>query len=68
MMIKVISKKLQLPDTVVSKGMEFQRLANVKCSALLKQYSDNCICVVCLQLASHSVDVQFDKACHNSYH
>ena len=64
-MIKSMSKRLQLSDTVLSKAMEYQRLASVKCSALLKQCSDNCICVVCLQLASHSVGVQFDKACCN---
>lgn len=61
-MMKEMCKRLRLPETVVSKAMEYQRLASVKCSGLLKQYSDNCICVVCLQLASHCVDVQFDKA------
>ena len=60
-MIKEMAKRLQLPDTVVSKAMEYQRLADIKCSALLKQYSNNCVCVVFLQLASHSIGVQFDK-------
>ena len=64
-MIKSMSQRLQLSDTVMNKAMEYQRLASVKCSALLKQCSENCVCVVCLQLASHSVGVQFDKACHN---
>ena len=62
MMIKLMAKKLHLPTEVVSKAMEYQRLAAVRCSDLLKQYSDNCICVICLQLAAnHSVGIQFDK-------
>ena len=61
-MIKLMAKKLHLPSEVVSKAMEYQRLAAVRCSDLLKQYSENCVCVICLQLAaSHSVGIQFDK-------
>ena len=66
-MIKSLAKKLHLPNEVVSKAMEYQRLATVRCSDLLKQYSDNCICVICLQLAaSHSLGIQFDKVMHLS--
>ena len=50
-MIKLMAKKLHLPSEVVSKAMEYQRLAAVRCSDLLKQYSDNCICVICLQFS-----------------
>ena len=60
-MIESMASKLQLPDLVVSKAMEYQRLVSVKCSTLLKQYSDSCISVICLQLASQSMGVQFDK-------
>ena len=67
-MMKLMAKKLQLPNEVVSKAMEYQRLAAMKCSDLLKQYSDNCICVICLQLAaSHSVGIQFDKVNVTNY-
>ena len=41
--------------------MEYRRLADVKCSVLLKQYSDNCICVVCLHLASKSLGTEFNE-------
>lgn len=61
-MIELMAKKLHLPNEVVSKAMEYQRLAAVRCSDLLKQYSDNCICVIYLQLAAnHSLGIRFDK-------
>ena len=43
--------------------MEYRRLADVKCSVLLKRYSDNCICVVCLHLASKSFGAEFNEIC-----
>jgi len=58
----MMARRFQLPSEVVSKAMEYQRLVALKCSVLLKQYSENCIAVICLQLAaSHSMAVQFDK-------
>ena len=70
-MVTMMAKRLQLPSEVVSKAMEYQRLVALKCSVLSKQYSENCIAVICLQLAaSHSMGIQFDKVSpwhgHNS--
>ena len=62
-MLNTMANKLELSDTVVTKAMEYRRLTDVKCSVLLKRYSDNCICVVCLQLASKSLGAEFDEVC-----
>ena len=45
-MLSTMANKLELSDTVVTKATEYRRLADVKCSVLLKGYSDNCICCV----------------------
>jgi len=62
-MLKVMARKLELSNTVMTKATEYRRLADIKCSVLLKQYSDSCMCVVCLELASKSVGAQFNKVC-----
>ena len=66
-MLSTMANKLELSDTVVTKAMEYRRLADVKCSLLLKRYSDNCICGVCLHLASKPLGAEFDEVCGCAY-
>ncbi|XP_065914459.1 origin recognition complex subunit 6-like isoform X2 [Dysidea avara] len=59
--MEVMARKLELSDAVMTKAKEYRRRADIKCSVLLKRYSDSCMCVVCLELASISVGAQFNK-------
>lgn len=59
--IYVLAKKFGLPVAAQERATDYCRMFNVKCSNWSRQMSSQCLAVVCLDIASKTASLPFDK-------
>ena len=59
--ICVLTKKFGLPVAAQERAIDYCRMFDVKCSNWTRQMSSQCLAVVCLDLASKTASLPFDK-------
>ena len=57
--VKAFSRRLRLPTAVGEKAEEYHRLAEVKCSSMMR--TEPCLTLVCIEIACGKLGEPVDK-------
>ena len=59
--VKEFLRRFQVPQSVGEQALEYHRLAEVKCSTVVRGLSGSSLALICIELACTQLGEPFDK-------